>query len=102
MAVCLILDLSLLLLAHRHKVLGHVAHVHHARSVPGRVGKVKRKNIGFLNSITHSNLLEHIVLHLRAEAKNVKGFVGKLHVLLVVDGGHSELSLGHVPVVLDV
>ena len=29
----LVLDLSLLLLADRHKVLGHVAHVHHAGGV---------------------------------------------------------------------
>ena len=29
----LVLDLSLLLLADRHKVLGHVAHVHHASGV---------------------------------------------------------------------
>merc|ERR1719430_2311041 len=36
-----VLDLSLLLLAHWHKVLGHVAHVHHAGGV-----------------------LEHVVLHL--------------------------------------
>ena len=37
-----------------------------------------------------------------SEAKNVKGFVGKLHVLAVVDGGHGDLALGHVPVVHDV
>ena len=29
----LVLDLSLLLLADRHEVLGHVAHVHHAGGV---------------------------------------------------------------------
>ena len=74
-----ILDLSLLLLAHWHKVLGHVAHVHHAGSV-----------------------LEHVILHLGAEAQNVKGFVSEHHVLLVVNGGHCELALGHVPVVKDV
>ena len=77
--VVLILDLGLLLLADWHKVLGHVAHVHHASSVA-----------------------EHIVLHLGGEAKDVEGFVGELHVLLVVDGGDGELALGHVPVVLDV
>ena len=36
------------------------------------------------------------------KTKNIKGFIGKLHVLLVVDGGDGELTLGHVPVVLDV
>merc|ERR1719356_1970859 len=46
-----VLDLGLLLLAHWHKVLGHVAHVHHA-----------------------SGVLEHIVLHLVGEAKDVEGF----------------------------
>merc|ERR1719356_426666 len=79
LAVGGVLDLGLLLLANRHKVLGHVAHVHHASSVA-----------------------EHIVLHLGGEAKDVEGFVGELHVLLVVDGGDGELALGHVPVVLDV
>ena len=74
-----IFDFGLLLLANRHKVLGHVAHVHHAGGV-----------------------LKHIILHLLREAKNVKGLISKHHVLLVVDGGHSELALGHVPVVLDV
>merc|ERR1719500_1334078 len=74
-----ILDLGLLLLADGDEVLGHVAHVHHA-----------------------SGVAEHIVLHLLGEAKNVKGLISELHVLLVVDGGHGELSLGHVPVVLDV
>merc|ERR1719270_1859972 len=78
-AVGLVLDLSLLLFADRDEVLGHVAHVHHASSV-----------------------LEHIVLLLLSEAKNVKGFVGKLHVLAIVDGGHGDLALGHVPVVQDV
>ena len=77
--VAFVFDLGLLLLANWHKILGHVAHVHHAGSV-----------------------LEHIVLHLGGEAKDVEGFVGELHVLLVVDGGHGELALGHVPVVLDV
>ena len=48
----------------------------------------------------HRNI--YIVLHLLAEAKDVKGLVGELHVLPVVDGGHGELALGHVPVVLDV
>merc|ERR1719454_1634066 len=74
-----ILDLSLLLLAHWHKVLGHVAHVHHAGGV-----------------------LEHVILHLGAEAQNVKGFVSEHHVLFVVNGGHGKLPLGHVPVVQDV
>ena len=34
--------------------------------------------------------------------KNVKGLISELHVFLDIDGGHSELSLGHVPVVLHV
>ena len=79
LSVGLVLDLGLLLLADWDKVLGHVAHVHHAGGV-----------------------LEHIVLHLLAEAKDVKGLVGELHVLPVVDGGHGQLALRHVPVVLDV
>ena len=48
----------------------------------------------------HRNI--YIVLHLLAEAKDVKGLVGELHVLPVVDGGHGQLALRHVPVVLDV
>merc|ERR1712079_298604 len=79
LTVGVVLDLSLLFLAHGHKVLGHVAHVHHAGSV-----------------------LEHIVLLLLREAKDVKGLVGVLHVLPVVDGGDSELALGDIPVVQDV
>ena len=66
-------------LADGNKVLGHVAHVHHAGSV-----------------------LEHIVLHPCGEAKNVKGLIRELHVPFVVDGRHSQLALGHVPVILDV
>ena len=34
--------------------------------------------------------------------KDVKSLISELHVLPVVDGGHSEFALGHVPVVLDV
>merc|ERR1719209_958560 len=79
LAIGRVLDLSLLFLADGNEVLGHVAHVHHA-----------------------SGVLEHFVLHLVGEAKNVKGLISKLHVLLVVDGGHSEFTLGHKPVVLDV
>merc|ERR1719400_2346188 len=79
LGIALVLDLGLLLLADRDKVLGHVTHVHHAGGV-----------------------LEHIVLHLFAEAKDVKGLVGKLHVLPVIDGGNGQLALGHVPVVLNV
>merc|ERR1711971_1476366 len=48
------------------------------------------------------SVLEHIVFHVLAEAQDVKGLIGKLHVLPVVDGGHSQLALGHIPVVLDV
>ena len=36
------------------------------------------------------------------KTKNIKGFIGKLHVLLVVDGGDGELALGDIPVVQDV
>merc|ERR1712045_976605 len=76
LGVGVILDLSLLLLTHRDKVLGHVTHVHHAGGV-----------------------LEHIVLLLLGEAESI---VGVHHVLLVVNGGDSQLALGHVPVVQDV
>merc|ERR1719341_2300471 len=79
LAVDGVLDLSLLFLADGNEVLGHVAHVHHA-----------------------SGVLEHFVLHRVGEAKNVKGLISKLHVLLVVDGGNGEFALGHKPVVLDV
>ena len=41
----------------------------------------------------------YIVLHVVGESKDVKGLIGKHHVLLVVNGGHSEFALGHVPVV---
>ena len=78
-SVCFVLNLGLFFFANRDKILGHVAHVHHAGSV-----------------------LEHVILHLGIEAQNVKGFVGEHHVLLVVNGGHRELALGHVPVVKDV
>merc|ERR1712015_147358 len=79
LGVGLVLDLGLLLLANWDKVLGHVAHVHHAGGV-----------------------LEHVVLHLGGETKDVEGFVGKHHVLLVVNGGDGQLALGHVPVVQNV
>ena len=78
-SVCFVLNLGLFFFANRDKILGHVAHVHHAGSV-----------------------LEHIVLHCLGEAKNVKGLISEHHVLLIVDGGHSELALGDIPVVLDV
>merc|ERR1712073_284192 len=78
LGVGVVLDLSLLLLTHGDKVLGHVAHVHHAGGVP-----------------------VHIVLLLLAEAKSHKGLMSELHVLLVVNGGDSQLALGHPPVVQD-
>ena len=43
-----------------------------------------------------------MLLHLVGEAQDVKGLISELHVLLVVNGGNSQLPLGHVPVVLDV
>ena len=92
-----LLDLSLLLFADWDKVLGHVAHVHHARSVLEHI--VLHSN--FLGNSAQRNM-KTIHLLLLSEAKNVKGFVGKLHVLAVVDGGHSDLALRHVPVVHDV
>ena len=79
LSVSRVLDLGLFFLANGNKVLAHVTHVHHASSV-----------------------LEHLVLHLLGEAKNVKGLISEHHVLLVVNGGHSEFALGHKPVVLDV
>merc|ERR550539_1077955 len=75
----IVLDLSLLLLAHGHEVLGHVAHVHHAGGV-----------------------LVHVVLLFLAEAESHEGLVSELHVLLVVNGGDGKLALGDVPVVQDV
>merc|ERR1712012_791929 len=78
LSIGVVLDLSLLLLTNRDKVLGHVAHVHHASSV-----------------------LVHIILLLLREAKRNEGLVGELHVLLVVNGGDSELALGDIPVVQD-
>ena len=92
-----LLDLSLLLFADRDEVLGHVAHVHHARSVLEHI--VLHSN--FLGNSAQRNM-KTIHLLLLSEAKDVKGFVGKLHVLAVVDGGHGDLALGHVPVVQDV
>merc|ERR1719341_1817037 len=76
--VDIILDLSLLLLTNGDKVLGHVAHVHHAGSVP-----------------------VHIILLLLAEAERHEGLVSELHVLLVVNRGDSELALGDIPVIKD-
>merc|ERR1719210_3264236 len=78
LGVGVILDLGLLLLTHGDKVLGHVAHVHHAGGV-----------------------LEHVVLLLLGEAESIKSLVGVHHVLLVVNGGDSQLALGHIPVVQD-
>merc|ERR1711963_733535 len=74
-----VLDLSLLLLTHWHEVLGHVAHVHHGSGVP-----------------------VHVVLLGLREAESHEGLVSELHVLLVVNGGDSQLALGDVPVVQDV
>merc|ERR1719330_1561767 len=77
--VDVILDLSLLLFAHGDKVLGHVAHVHHAGSV-----------------------LVHVVLLLLSEAERDESLVSVLHVLPVINGGDSELALGDKPIVQDV
>merc|ERR1719347_1183992 len=78
-AVILILDLSLLFFAYWDKVLAHVSHVHHACSV-----------------------LEHIILLILAKAQNIESFIGKLHVLPVIDGWDSQFSLRYKPVILDV
>ena len=43
--------------------------------------------------------LVNIVLLLTTEAKNVESFVRKLHVLLVVNGVHLDLTLGDVVVI---
>ena len=43
-----------------------------------------------------------LLLFLLSEAEDVKGLIGELHVLAIVDGGHGDLALGHVPVVQDV
>ena len=43
-----------------------------------------------------------LLLFLLSEAKDVKGLIGELHVLAIVDGGNSDLALRHVPVVHDV
>merc|ERR1719385_253679 len=79
LGINIILDFSLLFLANWDKVLGHVTHVHHASSV-----------------------LEHIILLSLSETKDIKGFIGKVHVFLVINGGDSELALGDIPVVQDV
>ena len=47
---------------------------------------------------TYSYLV-NIVLLLTTEAKNVESFVRKLHVLLVVNGVHLDLTLGDVVVI---
>merc|ERR1712045_366639 len=78
LGIGLILDLSLLLLTDGDKVLGHVAHVHHGGGV-----------------------LVHIVLLICGEAKSHESLVSELHVLLVINGGDSELALGDIPVVQD-
>ena len=43
-----------------------------------------------------------VVLLLLGEAEDVEGLVRELHVLLVVDGLHGDLALGHEVVVTDV
>merc|ERR1719410_1762185 len=78
LGIGIILDLSLLFLANGDKVLSHVAHMHHAGGVP-----------------------VHIILLLLGEAKRHEGLMSELHVLLVVNGGDSELALGDIPVVKD-
>merc|ERR1711971_1025009 len=78
LGIGLILDLSLLLLTDGDKVLGHVAHVHHGGGV-----------------------LVHTVLLICGEAKSHESLVSELHVLLVINGGDSELALGDIPVVQD-
>merc|ERR1719150_1182028 len=77
LSIGIVLNLGLLLLANGDKVLGHVAHVHHAGGVP-----------------------VHIVLLLLGEAKRHESLMRELHVLLVVNGGDSQLALGHPPVLL--
>ena len=47
---------------------------------------------------TYSYLV-NIVLLLTTEAKNVESFVRKLHVLLVVNGVHLDLTLGDIVVI---
>merc|ERR1711971_362230 len=78
LGIGLILDLSLLLVTDGDKVLGHVAHVHHGGGV-----------------------LVHIVLLICGEAESHESLVSELHVLLVINGGDSELALGDIPVVQD-
>merc|ERR1712012_696277 len=77
--VGVVLDLSLLLLTHGDKVPGHVAHVHHG-----------------------SGTLEHVVLLFLSEAKSIESLVSVHHALLVVNTRDGELTLGDIPVVLDV
>ena len=43
-----------------------------------------------------------LLLFLLSETKDVKGLIGELHVLAIVDGGNGDLALRHVPVVHDV
>ena len=43
-----------------------------------------------------------LLLFLLSETEDVKGLIGELHVLAIVDGGNGDLALRHVPVVHDV
>merc|ERR1719167_539288 len=70
LGVGLILDLSLLFLAHWDEVLGEVAHVH-----------------------DDSSELVDVVLLLSSESKDVVGLISEHHVFLVINGGDSDLAL---------
>merc|ERR1711881_140125 len=79
LSITIVLDFCLFFLAHWHKVLGEVTHVHHSCGV-----------------------LEDIIFFLLGESQDIKGFISKHHVFLVINRWNSKFTLGDKPVVQDV
>merc|ERR1711881_425650 len=79
LSINIILDFCLLFLANWHEVLGEVTHVHHSCGV-----------------------LEDIIFFLLGESQDIKSFISKHHVFLVINGWNSKFTLGDKPVVQDV
>merc|ERR1711881_58859 len=79
LGINIILDFCLLFLANWHEVLGEVTHVHHSCGV-----------------------LEDVIFFLLGESQDIKSFISKHHVFLVINRWNSKFSLGDKPVVQDV
>ena len=76
--------------------------MHHAGCVLEGVVPLKNQSKKSRQKTKSGKLWDLELLHLFGEAEDIKGFVGILHILLVVYPVNGKLALGHVPVVLDV